>query len=682
VNSSFGPRLVNLSEATALKAGNVYAVTLRDGSLPLGHDHPYGVYLDDCRFLSGHRLTIAGAEPASLVTAETGPGEAGHELTNPELTLPDGTTLPLQTLGIRLHRRLDPAGGMDERITVRSFARAPVATDLRLEVEADLAPMLAIRGFVPMPDGHHDGLTRTGQDGITRETRISADGADGTSHLVFPVELQPGEQTTIGLRFDFLAGDAAHERPQPPPEDRPALTVDDPLVQRALDRAFSDLVALRSRLDGRDYFSAGVPWYANLFGRDSLITAFQVLPFFPGVAADTLRLLAAHLGSTDDPVTEEQPGKVLHELRLGEVAKANLTPLARYYGTVDATPLWLCLLAAHADWTGDLSLLHELRPQVDAMLAWIDGPGDRDGDGLLDYAARAPGGLRNQGWKDSEVGICFEDGEPLEPPIALVEAQGYAVRAKRELARLLAAAGEREPADRLTREARHAAERLDRFWLADRGHYAMAIGGDGRAAPTLASNQGHLLWARAVPPERAGRIRDALAQPSMHSGWGIRTLAAGVPAYNPVAYHLGSVWPHDCSLIAAGFRAYGFDAAFLATFDGLLDAAERSPHDRLPELFAGFGRDEAPVPVPYPVAAQPQAWAAGTLPYLTATALGLEPDALNRRLVLRPPLLPRRVRFAELRGLRIGGATVDVSVTRGRDTAEVTVHGDLEVVHP
>ena len=702
--------LVNLSEATVIKAGNVYGVTERDGSLPLSSEHPFGLYRDDCRFLNGHRWTIAGRPLRLLVASASRGSESVHELTNPPLPLADGRRLALQALQLRFERRLGDPLHFEEHMEIHSYDRHPVELDLELALRADFRPMLAVRGIVPA-DGPEpevsevDGGLRfaaLGRDDVHRALTVYGDPApevrpqDGA--LRFRLRLQPGEQHALRLTYALHEAESPPAAPAPAerlrwePEaraerwlaDHPHVGTDDELFNRVLRRSLLDLRMLTSRIDEQAYYAAGIPWYATLFGRDSLITAIETLPFDPAMAEQTLRLLAREIGRRDDPLHEEEPGKVLHELRSGEVARRRLTPLARYYGTVDATPLFLCLLVEHADWSGSLSLFRELRGEVDAMLGWIDGPGDRNGDGLLDYKARAPGGLRNQGWKDSEDGIVDDDGVPLEPPITLVEPQAYVLRAKRGLARLLALDGDPAAAARLEQEADALEARLERFWVPERGHYAMALGPDGRPSGALGSNQGHLLWAGAVSDERARAIRDALMGERMFSGWGIRTLASDEPAYNPVGYHLGTVWPHDTAMIAAGLRRYGFDEDFTRVLEALLDAAAGAERYRLPELFAGFGRTEFETPVPYPVACQPQAWAAGAIPYLGQTALGVEADGLRNRLRIRRPSLARWLNRVEITGWRIAGSEVDLLFERagngGVSLTDVQIRGDVEVV--
>jgi glycogen debranching enzyme len=689
----------DLTHTTVLKDGNAFLVSTPAGDLPLEGEHPLGLYRDDCRFLSGHELRVGGARPGLLVASETTGAAAVHELTNPDLELPGGRTLALQTLQVRVERTLGGEAALRERIHVRHHGREPVALDVDVALAADFRAMLALRGAVRLPPPEVavepiDGGLRfaaRGRDGVLRTTTVTADPAPGAvdadrRRLRFALDLEPGGARDVALTYELTQGDeSAPPRPDEHPQQPPLVGADDELFGRILGRALLDLRMLRSRLDGQCYYAAGVPWYATLFGRDSLITAMQTLAFDPGIAGQTLRLLAHRLGRVVDPVREEEPGKVLHELRVGEIAELGLTPLARYYGTVDATPLFLCLLADHADWSGDLALFGELRGAVDAALRWIDCHGDHDGDGLLDYAAADPEGLRNQGWKDSADGVVDARGEPLEPPIALVEAQGYAVRAKRRLASLFERDGDAGRAAQLRDEADELQAMLERFWLPDRRCYAMALDRDGQPGGALASNQGHLLWAEAVPAGRAHAVRDVLMGDALNSGWGIRTLGRGEAGFNPVGYHLGSVWPHDTAMIAVGLRRYGYDSEFVALFEALLEAASHADGYRLPELFAGFPRTEFEVPVPYPVACRPQAWAAGAIPSLLAEALGLRADGLDGRLVVSRPTLPRWLAHVEVTGLRVAGAHIDLVFERTRDSGHVAltdarVDGDVEVV--
>lgn len=716
-----GEDLGNLAETVVIKERNLFLVSFRDGRLPSGQRHPLGLYWCDCRFLNVHELRLGGLLPRLLVASDELGTLAVHESTNPDLPLPEGGVVPAQSLQLRVERGFAGPQRMREVITVRSYHHERLRLPLELRIGADFEQMMAIRGVVK-PDGPIHPRVEANGAGV----RIEAEGRDGVRRflelapsvapdevragvLVFELDLEQGEQHTIELVYSVGEGDGQAADPPAPRRDgaaaspgtasrdgggaaaasvawlaeRTRASSDDELFDRIVRRSLLDLWLLRSEIEGNRYYAAGIPWYATLFGRDSLITASEVLSFGPEVAEETLRLLGGRLGRVLDDERDEEPGKVLHELRVGELARLGNSPFARYYGSVDATPLFLCLLCDYSDWSGDLALFEELRDQVDAALGWIDRFGDLDGDGLIEYRRRAPDGLRNQGWKDSHDGVMDGDGVPLEPPIALAEVQGYARRAKQGLARLFDLAGEGSRAEQLRREADELGERIERFWLPEHGFYSMALDPDKRPSPVLASNQGHLLWAQAVPPERAAGVRDSLMSERMFTGWGVRTLAEGEPGYNPVGYHTGSVWPHDNAMVAHGLRRYGYDEDFTRIFEGLLEAASRFPDYRLPELFAGFSRGEYESPVPYPVACHPQAWAAATIPYLLKWGLGLAADGLERRLRIVRPSLPRWINRVDLEGLRVAGATVDLRFERsgaGVTLADARIDGDLEVV--
>jgi glycogen debranching enzyme len=686
--------LGNLAETIVIKDGNVFLVALRDGRLPAGVEHPLGLWFRDCRFLCVHELRICDQLPRLLTATDAAGTQAVHELTNPDLDLGDGQRLPGESLRLRVERTAEAAGALRQRIAVRSYHRHPIRLPLELRLGADFEPMLELRGIVPRrerppPDAGPNGFSLVGRDGVRRTTAIRATPEprwleDG--RLVFDLELEP--RGAIDLIIDFevsesSGGELSLSVPRRHYDERTRVASDDQLFNRILARSLHDLDLLQSELDGHSYYAAGVPWFATLFGRDSLITSFQTLSFVPGFAEETLRLLASRLGQEYNDERDEEPGKVLHELRVGEPAALGETPFARYYGSVDATPLFLCLLGRHADWSGNLDLFRELRAPAEAALEWIDRYGDLDGDGLVEYKRRSKHGLVTQGWKDSADGIPDDDGEPLVGPVALVEVQGYVIRAKRVMARMFELDGEGARAERLRAEATALEGQLERFWVPDPGCYAIGLDGDKRPGSGLTSNQGHLLWANAVSDERARAIRDVLMSDDMFTGWGVRTLAETHPAYNPVGYHTGSVWPHDSALIAFGLRRYGFDEDFTLIFEGLLEAASRFDDYRLPELFAGFPRTEFDEPVPYPVACQPQAWAAGSIPFLLKWGLGLSPDALEKRLAIVRPSLPRWLGRIEVTGLTLGDARIDLVFERAGEhvtLADAHIEGDAEVV--
>jgi glycogen debranching enzyme len=686
--------LANLADTIVIKDGNVFMVTLRDGRLPAGVDHPLGLWFRDCRFLCAHELRICGALPRLLTATDAAGTQAVHELTNPDLELADGGRLPAESLRLRVERTAEAEGALRQRIMVCSYHRHPLRLPLELRLGADFQPMLELRGIVPKrdraaPELGPEGFSVLGRDGVRRTTAIRATPEpraieDGS--LIFDLDLEA--RGSIDLVVDFevsesSGGEVRRSVPRTRHEDGTRVSSDDQLFNRIVERSLDDLELLRSELDGHSYYAAGVPWFATLFGRDSLITSFQTLSFVRGIAEETLRLLAGRLGQEYNDERDEEPGKVLHELRVGEPAALGETPFARYYGSVDATPLFLCLLGGYADWSGSLDLFRELRGPAEAALEWIDRYGDLDGDGLVEYQRRSPHGLVTQGWKDSADGIPDDYGEPLQSPVALVEVQGYVSRAKRLMARMFELDGEGARAERLRDEASALEAQLERFWLPDQSCYAIALDGDKHPGSGLTSNQGHLLWSNSVSDERARAIRDVLMSKDMFTGWGVRTLAASHPAYNPVGYHTGSVWPHDSALIAFGLRRYGFDEDFTLIFEGLLEAASRFDDYRLPELFAGFAREEFEEPVPYPVACQPQAWAAGSIPFLLKWGLGLSPDALEKRLAIVRPSLPRWLNRIEVTGLALGDAKIDLVFERAGEhvtLADAHIEGDAEVV--
>ena len=695
----------DINDAIVIKEENLFLVAQRDASIPVEGHHPFGLYYDDCRFLSGWELEVVGERPRPLVCNASRGDCATHELTNRDLTVEQGRRVPPQTVQVRVHRELLDGRTLEERLTLKSFNPEPLPTDVVLRLRSGFEPMMWLRGIARdfTPNGAvvtvtSDGLTlaATGHDGVERQLMTAAQPAPTSvdaGTLTWKLELRRGEPQTLALRHVVSDGEAI-QAPAPPPlkrtNGRPSrdgnghtqIRTNDELFNRIIDRSFADLRMLRSRLRREHYYAAGTPWYATVFGRDTLITSLQMLGYDHRIAETTLRLLAHNLGQRVDRRRDEEPGKVLHEIRVGELANLGLLPFARYYGTVDATPLFLCVLGDHADWSGNLALFSELSAEVDAALAWIDDWGDRDGDGLLEYERGSPDGLLNQGWKDSHDGIPDEHGRQIATPIALVEAQGYVMRAKRRLARLFAMSGEVQRANRLREEAVEMRDRLERFFLEREGFYSMALDGDKRPTRALGSNQGHLLWSLAVTPERAAGARDALMRPEMFSGWGIRTLASSESAYNPVGYHAGSVWPHDTALAAFGLRKYGFDEDFTAIFEGLLEAASHFPDYRLPELFSGFSRDEYDIPVRYPVACHPQAWAAGSIPYMLRGGLGLVPDGLERRLRVVRPSLPHWLTHVEVSGLEIAGSKVDLVFERAGDRvtlADVRIDGDVDV---
>lgn len=544
-----------------------------------------------------------------------------------------------------------------------------------------------------------------GADGIRRQLEIRfsetpARREGGTVH--FEIRLEPHETRRIVLSFsvrEYLPTKSeTREHKEMDPADAesafrrsldewmsgfPRIRSTSLWLERAIDRGLRDLRTLRMTLEKDRFFAAGVPWFATLFGRDSIVCSLQTLAYRPEIAAQTLRLLARYQGDRDDPWRDEEPGKILHELRVGELARSGAIPYNPYYGTVDATPLFLVLVADYVDWTGDLAIFEELRGSIESALRWIEELGDHDGDGYIDYQAEEGHRLINQGWKDSGGAIVDGSGRRARPPVALCEVQGFAYLARKKIARLYERVGEVERASRLNRDADHLKRRFNEdFWIEEKGIYAMALERGGRPVDAVSSNPGQALWAGIVADERVEAVVRRLMEDDVFSGWGIRTLGSREKAYNPVGYHLGTVWPHDNAIIADGFRKHGFREEACRIFSSLIDASTYFSNSRLPEAFAGYPREAYGIPVHYPVACHPQAWAAGAIPYLLQSMLGFEPEGCERRLTVRPTL-PRFVDWLEFRGLRVAGATVDLVFERQADgelRARVEgLKGDLDV---
>jgi glycogen debranching enzyme len=664
-----------------------------------------GLYHEDTRFLSRHTLRLDGAAPVALSSQSP----AAHLLvffaSNPALSgAPRGTLVIRRTyaVGSGLHCDLD----------VQSYAAAPVTLVLELAYDADFADVFEIKRLVEQSSpvavepaaaqalGRSIlALAHTSAQGWSRRTeiRFSAPPVFSGRAARFQIALEPGGSFHACQEiFTIADGDFQPPRyhcsrawsaelpsasPAPsatsPLGARPRLRSDDLVLAEAFAQSIEDLDALRihrpeAAMDDF-HLAAGVPWFMALFGRDSLIAAYQAMPFVPDLARGVLRSLARLAGKKDDPETEEQPGKILHEYRTPGLAGARgFVPRFPYYGSVDATPLFVVVLSEHARRTGDLAFVRSLEKPLLAAVRWIE----RAGDGFLTYRRSTACGLQNQGWKDSEDSVRFRDGRTAEPPIALVEVQGYVIDALRRAGQLYRLLG-RPEAEAAALEAR--AERqvaaVDRaFWMEERGYYAMALDGAGARVDALTSNPAHLFWSGAALPERAARAAAVIASDDLSSGFGLRTMGRREAAFSPISYHDGSIWPHDTSLAAAGLARYGCAEEATRLTAALLDAVERYEPRRLPELFAGFSRAETPYPVEYPTSNAPQAWASGAVLLLVTTMLGLEIDALERRIRVQPAL-PARVGSIALAGLRVAGSEVAIEVRREASGVAVDVRG-------
>jgi glycogen debranching enzyme len=700
------------SRTLAIKEGETFLYSDTEGNLDDRKDYGLGFYHQDTRFLSHFLLKVGGRDPVLLSSSSDRAYLAHVDLTNPALFDDDGNAVaPQQTLNLRRIRTIN--GRLFERIRVKNYNPRPITVDIDLSFGADFADVFEVRGLFRQTTGTYeppriDGRTVTfayrGLDGRRRETRIEFGAEPDRSevvgdlvHVGFRLTLGPYQTRLLALTVEPIIDEtrpalldfdtAVHDlRRSYEDWEREATRVvtDNELFNQLLDQGLRDLRALYTPVDGGGVLAAGIPWYVTTFGRDGLIAAHQLLMVNPRLAREVLTVLAAQQGWERDDWRDEQPGKILHEQRRGELAGAGLIPHTPYFGSVDSTPWFLILAAMHFRWTGDLDLAKQLLPAVEAALEWIDEHGDVDGDGLVEYVSRSPGGIRNQGWKDSIDAVLHADGTPAEPPVALVEVQAYVYFAKLRTADVMEALGHPDRADRLRSEAAALRTRFhEAFWMEDERYFAAALDADKRPVRSVTSNPGHALYCDIVDDAHAHDVARRLLAPDMFSGWGIRTMSKSANAYNPMSYHNGSVWPHDNAIIAAGLKRYGYARATNRVATGLFDAAIHAENLRLPELFCGFTRRSPSRPVPYPVACSPQAWAAGS-PFLVLQAmLGISARAHENLLTVNHPQLPVWLNTVELQNLRVGDSRISLLFRRDGDITGFSLlqrEGDVRVV--
>jgi glycogen debranching enzyme len=651
-----------------------------------------GLYIADTRICSTLVLTVDDRKLEPLTVAGRSPFSASFVARTVDRAL-----LVFRDVWIGRGMRVD--------IRLRNLDHEPRTAVVRLAVGADLAGLFDVKRGQPMPATVHRIATGgvvsfadlDGQRGLVVRAGTATAAADGS--LCWVAEIEPGGEWSACVELAARRGGVEvpprHRCGSPPaaapPSARqaawegslPSLRSDVPGLATAFARSGTDLGALRIFDPGQPepVIAAGAPWYMTLFGRDSLLTSWMALLVNPSLALATLRTLARLQGTEDREDTEEQAGKILHEVRFSKGPSLALADGEVYYGSVDATPLFVMLVHEMWRWGTALDDLRPLLPAVDAALDWVAGPGDPDGDGYVEYERRSPQGLVNQGWKDSWDGVSFADGRIAEPPIALAEVQGYAYAAWRAGAALARATGDEATAAARDRRAHVLRRRFESdFWLPRHEAFAVALDRDKRPVDAVASNMGHCLWTGIVAnPDQAAAVARHLVSPAMDSGWGVRTLAAGMGRYNPLSYHNGSVWPHDTAICVAGLRRAGFADEAARVAAGLLAAADACD-GRPPELFAGLDRDELPVPVPYPASCSPQAWASAAPLLLVRALLGLEPDAPGGRIELNP-VLPEGARHLQVADVPLAGGRVTIEI----DDDAVALRGlrpGLTVVRP
>ncbi len=683
-------------QTRVLKHGETFAVFDRAGNFhPVGLGEQ-GLYHDGTRRLSRLELLIDGHRPVLLTsTVLRENGVLVVDLTNPDLTRGDEVVLPRDTLHL-FSATLLWKGAAYTRLRVHNFGLDETAVRLAWLFDADFADVFEVRGtrrerrgrlLEPVVGRGSVQLAYEGLDGRVRRTRLTFSPSPaevGEDRAEFRFALPPHEERTLLLTvvcedegavprigsFDE-ALERAGERLRRHRTGGVEIASSNHQFNAWLERSATDLEMMVTDTPAGPYPYAGIPWFSAPFGRDGIITALETLWLDPSLARGVLRFLASTQARETSPEQDAEPGKVLHEMRGGEMAALGEIPFGRYYGSIDSTPLFVVLAGAYYERTGDVRLVEDLWGNLEAALGWLDRHGDADGDGFVEYARRAPSGLVSQGWKDSYDSVFHADGALAEGPIALCEVQGYTFAARRAAAALARVLGRDERAAALEEEAEALRRRFEEtFWCEALGTYALALDGGKRPCRVRTSNAGHCLFAGIAAPERARRVARTLLEDASFSRWGVRTLDSGEVRYNPMAYHNGSVWPHDNALIALGFARYGLKESAVRLFSALFDAARRFDLHRMPELFCGFHRRIDEGPTLYPVACSPQAWAAGSVFLLLQACLGLVADAPRRELRFDRPVLPESLRTLEIRNLRIGDAVVDLTIQRyARDVA-------------
>lgn len=673
-----------------LKHGDTFGVFDRDGDIRCLRLGPEGLYHEGTRFVSRFELTLNGERPMLLSsTVKEDNVLLNVDLTNPDLTDEGEVRIPRGSLHLSRVRFLWQ-GHCFERLRIHNYSLLTMPVKLSITVEADFADLFEVRG------------KKRDRRGRRLETIMSKEGFslgyEGLDHVdrrltvhcvPAPTAVHPGEiqcETLLSagdaVQWDLTIACEVDRHPTCEPSYESALIEAERALQAAkaddclivtsneqfnawLSSSLADLHMMISNTPDGPYPYAGVPWFSAPFGRDGLITAFELLWVNPTIARGVLAYLATTQAREAAPEQDAEVGKILHETRKGEMASLKEIPFGRYYGSVDATPLFIMLAGSYYERTGDKTFIAQIWPNIELALQWIDSAGDLDGDGFVEYRRRWTSGLLHQGWKDSEDAVFHADGSPGEGPIALCEVQGYVFAAKRRAARLAQALGHPERARRLLREADKLRYQFERsFWCYDLSSYALAFDGFKQPCRVRASNAGHCLWTGIADLKHGLRTARTLVSQDFFNGWGVRTVAATEIHYNPMSYHNGSVWPHDSALIAAGMASYGFKQGTLKILNGLFDASLFLDLHRLPELLCGFSRRPGEGPTLYPVACSPQTWASAAVFLLLQSCLGLQIEAPRARLSFSQPVLPPFLEHVEIKNLQVGDAAVDLALER------------------
>jgi len=688
--------------------GGSFLLTAADGSID--DRRAQGLFVRDTRLISYYEISLDGEPLIPLTSSAITHRVARYEFISPELLTAKGT-VPAKKLLISLRR--DIIGGMHEDIDLTNYHQERVELQLMLTIRSDFVDVSRVKAEKLLTEGRmtttwaDNALTNTYCNGsFTRGLRIHPEGASSpprysNGRLVFDIALDPNETWHICINFIALVDgeelmpkhtNAAIDATPAGVEMANFLELATQLqssnreVEQTYQQALIDLASLRIPVDDGSTVwipAAGIPWFVAVFGRDPLIASLQTMAVAPNLAQGTLIKLAELQAAEKNEWLDAEPGKILHELRRGELAQLHQIPSVPYYGAIDTTLLWIITLSETYRWTGDRHLLDDCHKSLEKALNWIDEYGDFDGDGFVEYCSRSKDGIENQGWKDSGDAIRGTDGAIIKAPIALCETQGQVYDAWQRAADIYDVRGESDRAEALRQKAKVLYQKFnDRFWMADEGFYCLGLDSNKEQIRSIASNAGQLLWSGIVPRDRANQMVERLFQPDLWCGWGIRTLSTKNPAYDPIGYHTGSVWAHDNSFIAAGLKRYGYHAEANRIAEGIFAAASLFQYNQMPELFGGIERQPENFPVPYVDANIPQAWAAGAILWLISSMLGLEADAPNRRLQVQP-VLPDWLPDLQLTNVNVGGARVDLHFWReDQQTYWKVVNqvGELEVV--
>jgi glycogen debranching enzyme len=692
-----------------LKHGDTFAVFDHYGDIKPGGLGEEGLYHGGTRFLSCLLLDLEGRRPFFLnSTVRDENDQLTVALTNPDLLRDDQVRLSLGMLQLALRKFLW-RGVCYQQLRIRNHALKQVETSLSLYFEADFADIYEVRGMKRQARGHDLAPEVTGDrvilhyrglDHVVRRTLLHFHPPPTwltASTARFDLSLQPRQELIFSVTVAcervpaapvILSFDDARIEAQTDLELYNAwschIRTSNSQINAWINRAASDLHMLTTDLSTGPYPYAGIPWFNTPFGRDGIITALESLWLRPGLARGVLTYLAAMQATKVIPEQDAEPGKILHEVRSGEMAALKEIPFGRYYGSVDSTPLFVLLAGAYYERTGDLAFAESLWPNVEAALGWIDQYGDRDGDGFVKYQQQSSDGLLHQGWKDSDDAIFHADASSASGPIALCEVQGYAYAARKAGAALATALGLGGRAVELERQAEALRERFEReFWCDELSTYVLALDGEKRPCRVRSSNAGHCLFTGIASPDRAQRLARTLIRPESFSGWGIRTIATTEPRYNPMGYHTGSVWPHDNAMVALGLSRYGFGEKAVQILTGLFEASLYFELHRMPELFCGFTRQPGEGPVLYPVACAPQAWAAASVFLLFQACLGLRISGPESQIYFTRPHLPASVNELRIHNLEVAGASADLLLVRHDYDVSVNVlrrEGDVRIM--